>query len=399
MKYIIVLTDGAADRPMDALGGKTPYEAADTPNMDLFAREGRLYTVKTVPDGFKPGSDVANLSVMGYAPEKYYTGRSPLEAESIGVSLSDEDMCFRANLVTLTDEENYSDRTMADYSAGEISTEEATELIEFLESKLGDGEVSFFPGVSYRHIMRRHTKKREFNLTPPHDISDRPIRDYLPDDGLTLKLMEESARLLKDHPVNLKRIKEGKNPANSLWIWGEGTKTVLPPFSKVYKKSAGVISAVDLIRGIAAAADMKSFIVPGSTGTVDTNYSGKAKAAIDALNSGLDLIYIHLEGPDECGHQGDLMGKIRAIHLIDEKIIAPVKEALDKSGEDYKFMVLPDHPTPISIKTHSKESVPCVIWEKGKNYESGACAFSEAEAEKFGEPLGKGSDLMNIFLN
>lgn len=398
MKYIIVLTDGAADRPMDALGGKTPYEAAEKPNMDLFAREGRLYKVKTVPEGFKPGSDVANLSVMGYAPEKYYTGRSPLEAESIGVKLSDTDMCFRANLVTLTDEENYADRTMADYSAGEISTPEATELIEFLEEKLGNGEVSFFPGVSYRHIMRRHTKKRDFNLTPPHDISDRPIKDYLPDDDVTLSLMEKSAELLKDHPVNLKRIKEGKNPANSLWIWGEGTKTALPAFRKLYNKKAGVISAVDLVRGIAAAADMKSFIVKGATGTVDTDYDGKAKAAIDALNSGLDLIYIHLEGPDECGHQGDLKGKVRAIELIDEKIIAPVKEALDLSGEDYKFMVLPDHPTPISIKTHASEPVPCVIFEKGKNYKSGAEGFCEAQAEKFGEPIYKGSDLMNIFL-
>lgn len=399
MKYIIVLTDGAADRPIEALGGKTPYEAAKKPNMDLFAKEGRLYRVKTVPDGFKPGSDVANLSVMGYAPEKYYTGRSPLEAESIGVKLLDTDMCFRANLVTLTDGENYADRTMADYSAGEISTAEATELIEFLQGRLGDGEISFFPGVSYRHIMRRHTKKRDFNLTPPHDISDRPIKDYLPDDDVTLRLMEESARLLKDHPVNLKRIKEGKNPANSLWIWGEGTKTALPAFSELYKKRAGVISAVDLIRGIAAAADMKSFIVDGATGTVDTNYDGKAKAAIDALKSGVELIYIHLEGPDECGHQGDLKGKVRAIELIDEKIIAPVKEALDASGEDYKFMVLPDHPTPISIKTHASEPVPCVIWEKGKNYKGGACAFTEKEAEKFGEKIEKGSDLMNIFLN
>lgn len=398
MKYIVVLTDGAADYKIDALGGKTVYEAANIPNMDEFAKYGRLFKVKTVPEGYKPGSDVANLSVMGYNPKDCYTGRSPLEAASVGVELKDSDMCFRANLVTLTDEENYEDKTMADYSAGEISSEEAKELIEYLDDNLKTDKIRFFAGTSYRHIMRWSTDERKFNLTPPHDISDKVVGSYLPDNKVILDVMKKSSELLRNHPVNKKRIAEGKNPATSLWIWGEGTRPALSLFSDLYKKKGAVISAVDLIKGIAACAEMKVCPVSGITGTVHTNYDGKAKAAIEALLTGSDLIYIHLEGPDECGHQGDLSGKVRALELIDEKIIAPVRRAMEDAGEDYRILVMPDHPTPVSIKTHIKDPVPAVIFDSRKNEESGALAFSEDEAERLGEYIDEGYLIMKKLL-
>lgn len=397
MKYVIVLTDGAADYPDAAFSGKTAYEAASTPNMDDFARHGRLFSIKTVPDGMKPGSDVANLSVMGFDPTACYTGRSPLEAASIGVALTEDDMCFRANLVTLSDDEPYEKKIMEDYSSGEISTAEAAELLSYLAEHIRVPGIDFFSGVSYRHIMRWHTDKRTFTLTPPHDISDRCVGDYLPDDETILSVMKESARLLPDHPVNKARIAAGKHPATSLWIWGEGTKPALSSFYGMYGKKAAVISAVDLIRGIAAGSGMTSLSVPGITGTVNTNYDGKAEAACRAL-ADHDLIYIHLEGPDECGHQGDPEGKVRAISLIDEKIIAPIRAHLDAAGEDYRFLVLPDHPTPVSVKTHRADPVPAVIYDSRKACDSGAVAFSEAEALRCGEAITEGYTLMRRFL-
>ncbi len=398
MKYIVVLTDGAADYKIESLGGKTIYEKANIPNIDLFAKYGHLYKVKTVPDGYKPGSDVANLSVMGYNPADCYTGRSPLEAASIGVELTDKDMCFRANLVTLSDEENYEEKTMVDYSSGEISSSEAKELIEYLDDNLKTDKIRFFAGTSYRHIMRWETEERTFKLTPPHDISDKVVGDYLPDNEVILEIMKKSNELLPLHPVNKKRIAEGKNPATSLWVWGEGTRPALSLFTDLYGKKGSVISAVDLIKGIANCADMKVYDVEGITGTVHTNYDGKAKAAIKALSEGNDLIYIHLEGPDECGHQGDLEGKIRAVELIDEKIIAPIKSAMEKMGEDYRILVMPDHPTPISIKTHIADPVPAVIYDSTKKENSAASAFSEDEAEKFGEYIEDGYTIMKKLL-
>ena len=399
MKYIVVLTDGAADYKIDALSGKTVYEKAEIPNLDEFAKKGRLFTVKTVPEGYKPGSDVANLSVMGFSPKECYTGRSPLEAASVGVPLTDNDMCFRANLVTLSDEENYEEKTMLDYSSGEISSSEAAELIKAVDDALKTDSIRFFAGTSYRHIMRWTTDERKFDLTPPHDISDKVVGDYLPDNSVILDIMKKSEKVLKDHPVNKKRIAEGKNPATSLWIWGEGTRPALSEFYATYGKKGAVISAVDLIKGIAACADMKVYDVPGITGTVHTNYDGKAEAAIRALKEGNDLIYIHLEGPDECGHQGDLEGKIRAVSLIDEKIIAPVRRAMEEMGEEYRFLVMPDHPTPVSIKTHIADPVPAVIFESGKDYNSGASAFSEAEASRCGEYIEEGYRIMSILLS
>ena len=399
MKYIVVLTDGAADYKIDELKGKTVYEEADIPNIDEFAQKGRLYMVKTVPEGYKPGSDVANLSVMGFSPKECYTGRSPLEAASVGVPLTDNDMCFRANLVTLSDEENYEDKTMLDYSSGEISSSEAAELIKAVDDELKTDNIRFFAGTSYRHIMRWTTDERKFNLTPPHDISDRVVGDYLPDNSIILDIMKKSEKVLKDHPVNKKRIAEGKNPATYLWIWGEGTRPALSAFFETYGKKGAVISAVDLIKGIAACADMSVYDVPGITGTVHTNYDGKAEAAIRALKEGNDLVYIYLEGPDECGHQGDLKGKVRAVSLIDEKIIAPVRRAMEEMGEEYKFLVMPDHPTPVSIKTHVADPVPAVIYESGKNYNSGAKVFSEDEALKYGEKIENGFEIMGKLLS
>ena len=399
VKYVIVLADGCADRPLAELGNKTPLEAAYTPNMDGFADNGSLYFVKTVPEGMKPGSDVANLSVMGYDPRLYYTGRSPLEAASIGVELGPNQTAFRANTVTLSGEENYEDKTMVDYSAGEISTAESGQLLRAVEAELGGGGIHFYPGVSYRHLFVWDDAPESFKLTPPHDISDRKIKDYLPDNEVILDLMKKSEKILKNHPVNRKRVAEGKNPATSLWIWGEGKKPALSGFEELYGVKGAVVSAVDLIKGIGILAGMKSIDVEGATGNLRTNFDGKAKAAADALlKDGLDLVYVHLEAPDECGHQGDAEGKKRSLELIDEKIIGYIKKRLDESGEDYKFMVLPDHPTPVSIKTHSGESVPCVMYRKGEENRTGF-VYTEACAEKNGAFRAVGHELMKEFLN
>ena len=398
MKYVIVLTDGCADLPVDALGGKTPLEKSNTPNMDNFANNGKLYLVKTVPDSLKPGSDVANLSVMGYNPLDCYTGRSPLEAASIGVSIKDTETTFRANLVTLSDEENYEDKTMLDYSSGEITTEESHALMLEIEKQLGSDGMHFYPGISYRHLFVWDNAPKSFSLTPPHDISDRKIGDYLPSDEKILDFMKKSEKILKNHPVNIKRVKEGKNPATSLWIWGEGTRPSLTEFSGLYNKKGAVVSAVDLIKGIAILAGMKSIDVEGATGNIHTNFDGKAKAAADALlEGGADLVYVHLEAPDECGHQGDALGKTKSLEIIDEKIISYIIKRLEDAGEDYKFLVMPDHPTPIATKTHSREPVPCVIYKKDDNRNNNYL-FTEEFARKYGEKIEDGYLMMKIFL-
>lgn len=398
MKYVIILTDGCADIPIDELDGLTPLEKSNTPVMDFFAQNGSLYLVKTVPDGMKPGSDVANLSVMGYNPRGCYTGRSPLEAASIGVKLEDNQTAFRANLVTLSDEADYSKKTMLDYSSGEISTEESRILMTDIEKALGGGDIHFYPGVSYRHLFVWTDAPKSFELTPPHDISDRKIEEYLPSDERILDLMKKSEEILKNHPVNLARIAAGKNPATSMWIWGEGTRPSLDSFYSQHSKKGAVVSAVDLIKGIAILAGMNSIDVEGATGNIHTNFDGKAKAAADALlDDGADLVYVHLEAPDECGHQGDASGKARSLELIDEKVISYIKSRLDDAGEDYAFMVMPDHPTPVSTKTHSREPVPCVIYKKGDNNNTGY-RFTEEYARKYGKKVREGHDIMKIFL-
>lgn len=376
MKLIVILGDGMADLPLEKLQGKTPLEVAQKPNMDRLARLGRSGLALTVPDGFPPGSDVANLSVVGYDPRRFYTGRAPLEAASMGVHLEKGDVAFRCNLVTI------EDGIMEDYSAGHISTEEARELIESLKPLMP--EERLYAGVSYRHLLVLQ-KGAEAVCTPPHDISDQPVADHLPrGEGAEqlLELMEAAKPVLARHPLNLKRIKENKRPANAIWLWGQGPAPSMPSFLDLYGLTGAMISAVDLLRGIAVYAGLEVIEVPGATGTIDTNYSGKVKGAIDAL-SRHDFAYLHIEAPDEASHAGDLEGKIRAIELLDQKVVGPVVEGLDKSGEEWRILLLPDHATPISIKTHSREPVPFVIM--GKEIEpDGVDRFDEQSAKQGG---------------
>lgn len=322
MKYALILGDGMGDYPVPALGGRTPLEVADKPCMDMLAKTGRVGLVKTVPDGYKPGSDVANLGALGYDASACYTGRSPLEALSIGIDMKEDDVAVRMNLVTLSDEEDFAEKTMKDYSAGEITTPEARELVEYLGRELGSDRFAFYPGVSYRHCLIIAHGSTDMQLTPPHDISGKKIGDYLPKGDLSAELTElvrRSNELLSNHPINKKRVLSGQNPANSVWFWGQGTRPALENFEKRYGLKGGMVSAVDLLKGIAIGAGMKSVDVEGATGTLSTNFAGKAKAACDLLDGGCDFVFVHLEAPDECGHQGDVEGKVRAIECVDKK--------------------------------------------------------------------------------
>lgn len=399
MKYLVLLCDGMADTPVPELGGKTPMEAAQKPNMDALAREALVGTAKTVPDGMKPGSDVANLSALGYHPADCYTGRSPLEAASIGVDLAPDEYAIRCNLVTLSDEPAYADKSMVDYCAGDISTAEATELIHFLVEHLPEG-VRLYPGVSYRHCLVWKNPAEDIGeLTPPHDISGQKITGRLPDPakaGVLLELMEKSFDLLKNHPVNQKRVAEGKRPANSMWFWGQGRKAALRPFKELYGLNASVISAVDLIKGIGILAKMEVLDVPGATGYIDTNFDGKAQAAMDAFARGQDLVYVHVEAPDECGHRGETANKVRAIELIDGKILGPVRKALEAQG-DYRILVLPDHPTPLAIRTHSSEPVPYLIYDSREKH-PGVASFTESTARAAGNYEPDASVLMKSLI-
>lgn len=401
MKYVVFLGDGMADYPFEGLAGKTPLEIANKPYMDKIASEGMLGLVKTIDDSLSPGSDVANLSVLGYDPLRYYTGRSPLEALSIGVPLSDTDVTFRANLVTLTEEENYADKTMADYSAGEITTEESGELIGFLKKNLHFQGLSLHKGISYRHLLVWDGGSTEVSLTPPHDISDRVVGAYLPKgEGAEtlLELMKQSHELLRNHPVNLARADRGLAPANSLWIWGEGRRPALDSFSEKYGISGSMISAVDLLKGIGKGSGMNVVEVAGATGNIDTNFDGKAQAAICELRNGQDFVYIHVEAPDECGHHGDAEGKVKSIELIDEKIVAPVMKYLEESGEEYRVLLTPDHPTPLEKKTHVRDAVPFAMYDSSISEGSGL-AYNEKNAKETGLFLEHGYDLMQTLLS
>lgn len=397
MKYVVFLGDGMADLPCKELNEKTPLQVANKPMMDAIASKGIVGMVKTVPDGLKPGSDVANLSVMGFNPEECYTGRSPLEAASIGVTMEEGDVSFRCNLVTLSEEEPYSEKTMVDYSSDEISTEEAHQLIKAVNQAFHTDELSFHGGISYRHLLLWHGVEFEFELTPPHDISERKITEYLPNNPTILDMMEKSYQILKDHPVNLARIAKGKRPANSIWIWGQGTKPALTSFETLYGKKGTVISAVDLLKGIAKCAEMESIDVPGATGNVDTNFDGKAQAAIDALSKGQEFIYIHVEAADESGHRFEQDNKIKSIELIDEKIITPVWDYLKKSGEEYKLLVLPDHPTPLSLGTHTSEPVPFAMYDSRAEKEQDV-SYDEESGRNSGIMVSPGYELMKQFL-
>lgn len=400
MKYVVILADGMADYKVEELGNKTPLQYAKTNNFDYLASKGEVGLVSTIPQGMPPGSDTANLAVMGYNPELYYTGRSPFEAASMGISLKDTDITFRCNVVTLSEAENYKDRIMLDHSADEITTQEAAILIEDLKKELESEEMKLYPGISYRHLLVWDKAPSDYKLIPPHDIIGRKIEEYLPtgkDSGILFEMMERSVAILEKHPINLDRIKRGLKPANSIWIWGEGKKPLLTKFPEKYGLQGAVISAVDLIKGIGKCADLQVLEVEGATGNVHTNYTGKAKAALDALNSGNDFVYIHIEAPDECGHRNERDNKVKSIELIDEKIAGYIIEELDKGSEDYKIMVLPDHPTPLALRTHTSDPVPFLIYDSRKLKEN-PYNYDEDGAAKSGLFFQEGYKLMDYFI-
>lgn len=382
MKYIIVLSDGMAGRPLEELDGKTTLEAADTPNFDRLAEKAEIGLASMVPEGMAPGSDTANLSVMGYDPKIYYTGRSPLEALSIGVDMAADDVSFRCNLVTLTEDGGaYEEQKIIDHSSSEISTEDSTVLLEALKEGLKREGYEFYAGTSYRHLLIwKHGEVLE--LTAPHDILTKTVGEYLPKDPVLLDMMKKSYEILKDHPINAERKKQGLNPANSAWFWGAGTRPALVSFEEKSGKKGVMISAVDLLKGIAVGADMDRIIVEGANGGLHTNYEGKADAAIHALlEDGYDFAYVHVEAPDEMGHMGSMTDKITAIENVDGRVVARITEAMDQSGEDYRLMILPDHPTPICVRTHTSEPIPYLIYDSRKAID-GIHTYNEKEAAK-----------------
>jgi len=399
MKYVILLGDGMSDYGIDELGGKTPLQYAVTPNMDFLASNGEIGMTFTVPRGFPPGSDVANLSVMGYDPKKYYTGRSPLEAVSMGVELNDNDVAFRCNLVTLSSEGEYEEKTMIDYSADEITTPEARELIKEINGLLGGGDLNFYAGFRFRHLLVWQGGPDGMKLTPPHDISGRVITEHLPigDGGsILLNLMRESNSILAGHPVNQARIARGLRPANSIWFWGQGKKPALPKFFDRYGIKGSVISAVDLIKGIGICAGLDIVKVEDVTGTVETNYKGKVSAALKELADGKDFVYLHVEAPDAASHRGETNTKIKAIEMVDE-MLGLLLQGL-KQFDCYKIMLLPDHPTPLSTMTHWDGPVPFAIYTKGRENKNKNTAYSEEAAADSGFLIEEGYKLMDYFI-
>ena len=399
MKYVVVLGDGMADWPLEILGGGTPLSCAKTPAMDALAKVSEIGTVATIPEGMAPGSDTANLSVMGYDPRKYYTGRSPLEALSIGVDMKDTDVVYRCNLVTLTEEDApYEEQTILDHSSDEISTEDAAVLLRDVCRELENETYRFYTGTSYRHCLV-WDRGQVLELTPPHDVLERKIGEYLPHDERLLYMQKRSYEILKNHPLNIRRKEQGLNPANSFWFWGAGTKPILTSFEDIYHKKGVMISAVDLLKGIAAGAEMDSIQVEGANGGLNTNYEGKAEAAVKALTEqGYDFAYIHVEAPDEMGHQGSVEKKIRSIEYLDQRLIRLVKEGLDASGEDYRMLILPDHPTPIKVRTHVAEPVPYLLYDSTAPKEH-TWHYNEEEAAKSGNTVAHGWDMMKYLFS
>ena len=399
MKYLVLLCDGMADYKFEGLDNKTPMMLASKPNMDRLCKTATLGLAKTVADNLKPGSDVANLSVMGYDPAECYTGRSPLEAASIGIALTDTDVTLRCNLVTLSDEENYESKTMIDYSAGDISSEEAAEIIKSVQEAFGNDVYSFYSGVSYRHCLVVKNGTVELgNMTPPHDISGRVVGEYLStheNAAPLISLMKKSVEVLKDHPVNRRRIAEGKRPANSIWLWGEGTKPQMEAFEEKFGVKCGIVSAVDLIKGIGKLANCEVAEVKGATGYIDTDFDGKAQAAAKLFETN-DLVYVHVEAPDECGHRGEAENKVKAIELIDKKILNPLISALEKYGE-YRILIMPDHPTPLITMTHARDPVPFLLYDN-KKPQNGPDTFTEDTASATGIYFDYGPDVMKALL-
>ena len=399
MKYIVVLGDGMADKPIPELGDKTPLEYAKTPMMDSLAQLGEIGMVHTIPDGMKPGSDTANLSVLGYNPRKYYSGRSPLEALSIGVPMKDTDIALRCNIVTLSEEEdNYEDRTIIDHSSSEISTEDAAVLLEAVRKELETDTYKFYVGTSYRHLLI-WDKGEVVDLVQPHDVLGQKIGDKLPENEDLRNMMKKSYDILVNHPINIERKKRGLNPANSCWFWGAGTKPSLSSFSEKTHLKGAMISAVDLLKGIAVGASMKVINVEGANGGLNTNYAGKAQAAVDVLTKdGYDFVYVHLEGPDEMGHQGSVEKKVKAIENLDEKIINPIVAGLEAAGEDFRMVILPDHPTPISLRTHTGDSVPYLLYDSTDKQQHD-WKYNEAEAAKTDNYIAEGHTLVDYLLS
>ncbi|GFI14931.1 hypothetical protein IMSAGC009_00083 [Lachnospiraceae bacterium] len=394
-KYIIVLGDGMADEPIASLGGKTPLEYADTPALDRLSRFSEIGMVHTIPEGMKPGSDTANLAVLGYDPKIYYSGRSPLEALSIGVPMKDTDVALRCNIVTLSEEDvPFEEQTIIDHSSGEISTQDCTVLLEAVKRELEDETYQFYAGTSYRHCLIWN-KGTVTELSQPHDVLGQVIGQYLPADEKLLFMMKRSYEILVNHPINIERKKKGLNPANCCWFWGAGTRPGLSSFEEKNHLKGMMVSAVDLLKGIAAGAGMGVAQVEGANGGLHTNYEGKVQAALDALKDGFDFVYIHVEAPDEMGHQGSVEKKVQAVEYLDKRVIGPLTQSLDTEGIPYRLLVMPDHPTPIRVRTHTADSVPFLLYDSTKLYDSGnekqgSLKYNEKDARAAGNfiPLG-----------
>lgn len=397
MKYVIVLGDGMADEPIEALQGKTPLEAANTPCMDELAPQSEIGLVHTIPEGMSPGSDTANLAVLGYYPKKYYTGRSPLEALSIGIDMKDTDIAIRCNIVTVSEEEDYENKTIIDHSSSEISTEDAAILLEAVKKELENDIFKYYVGTSYRHLTIWDCGK-VVELTPPHDILGKVIGSHLPTEPALKEMMKKSFDILNNHPLNIERAKKGLNKANSIWFWGAGTRPALDNFYEKTGKKGAMISAVDLLKGIAVGAGMKVIQVEGADGTLHTNYVGKAKAAVEVLlKENYDFAYVHVEAPDEMGHQGSMERKMQAIEYLDEKVIKVIKEDMDRAGVDYRMLVLPDHPTPIACRTHTSDPVPYMLYDNTKPQKNSGL-YNEKAAATTGHVFKEGYTLIDYLL-
>ncbi|NLL78944.1 MAG: cofactor-independent phosphoglycerate mutase [Clostridiales bacterium] len=395
MKYIVVLGDGMADEPIAELSGKTPLAYAKTETMDRLAKKAELGMVHTVPEGMAPGSDTANLSVIGYDPKKYYSGRSPLEALSIGVPMKETDIALRCNIVTISEDEDvFEEKTIIDHSSSEISTEDCAVLLDAVRKELQNTTYLFYTGTSYRHCMIWENGT-VVPLTPPHDVLGQKIGQYLPEDEMLRSMMKRSYEILVNHPLNIERKKQGLNPANCCWFWGAGTKPLLTSFEEKTGKKGTMISAVDLLKGIAVGAGMKVVKVEGANGGLHTNYEGKMQAAVKALcEDGDDFVYIHVEAPDEMGHQGSMERKVQAIEYLDSRVIGPLCEELDKRGTDYRMLILPDHPTPIRVRTHTSDSVPYLLFDSTKEV-SGSTEYNEETAAQTGRAFEEGYKLID----
>lgn len=399
MKYVVVLGDGMADEPIEELGGKTPLEYANTPKMDELSKKAEIGLIHTIPEGMSPGSDTANLSVLGYNPKIYYTGRSPLEALSIGVDMKDTDIAIRSNIVTVSeDNKPYEEKTIIDHSASEISTKDAAILLEAVKNELETNIFKYYLGTSYRHLLI-WDKGQVVELTPPHDVLGQVIGQYLPKEEALKAMMKKSYEVLVKHPINIARKEKGLNPANSIWFWGAGTRPALSSFEDKNHKKGAMISAVDLLKGIAVGAGMLNIEVEGANGTLETNYEGKAMAAVDVLTEqDYDFVYIHVEAPDEMGHQGSVERKVKAIEYLDQRVIKIVSEELDARNVDYRMIVLPDHPTPICVRTHTSDPIPYLLYDS-TNEINASWNYNEAEAKLSGNCIKEGHTTMEYLFS